>query len=218
MKRFKVLEDNYQFGGTPLQSNSDYNFREPTPSRFDDAFDSDFFDIEDEQVQERVITPPAEEKQVQERFRRLQSSPTAQTEQEQTAPPLPAEEKQERAVTPPPAQEAAEYAPAGGEDNCGYGDRMSLLWQQVMEMVMRVKPVISAGQLLKANKMLDTARDVMIEFLCVKSGIEGDFAERADELSDEDKGKIFATYPRSMDENSLYDALSAIINTIIRAN
>lgn len=174
---------------------------------FDDDFDDDFAEDIEATTEEAA---PADE--MEDDFSEQQDYvPEIVPEVEEVAEEVteePAEEVEEPAQEEA-AQEAEEAAPASDYDEAA-------AWEQISAMVMQTKRAISGGAYFRANQLINTMRDILVELVCRRHGITDNFYDELDNISDEEKAIITATYPRAFESDELCRAMAAIMEATIR--
>lgn len=113
----------------------------------------------------------------------------------------PVVEEQPAPVIEPIESPAAEAQP---EDS---GDEY---WDFVAKNIRTARHAINSGSSIRAGEIISLLRHMLIELICVRNGIEGNFEHAIDSIECEETEMLVKTYPATMDRPGLINALSVI--------
>ncbi len=179
---------------------------------FEDDFTDDF--DEEENITENAAEKPAEEPaedmtddfadDFEDDFEDAQEE-NEPAEEEKVEAKQPKEPEAEPEIIPVLSEEPEEEAPAAEEYDA------HKMWQDMATLAIKAKQCITAGAYFRANDIVTAMRSILVEMMCRANGIEENFNENADNLSDECKQDIYTSYVASLNEQTLYDVVTHIM-------
>lgn len=178
---------------------------------FEDDFGDDFDEapaeapVEDiiEFVPEEEPAPeaPADEPVVEEP---IAEEPAEEIIEEAPAEETPAEEEPE-VIAAPIVEEPVAEEPAAEEYSA------QNLWQNMAALAVKAKECITAGAFFRANEYITAMRSLLAEMMCRANGINENFTENVDNLSEDCKQDLYTSYVSTLNAQSLSNAVTNIM-------